>query len=295
MTERKRLFLIDGAHAMYRSYHAIRALSTSRGLPTNAVYGFIQIVQKILKDHDPDYFVVVFDTPAPTFRHERFPAYKANRPPMPEDLAAQIPWIRKVLDAYRIPYVEQDGYEGDDLMGTFAHQARERKIDSVLVTGDKDLCQLAGAGIRILNPNKDLLIGPEEVVSLFGVTAEQLPDLLALTGDKVDNLPGIPGVGMKTGAALLRRFGSLDELFRRTGEIEKPALRKKVEEHRETVLETRELVEVCCQVPVEANLEDFQRRDPDPAALRELFVVLEFQRLLDGLPSPTEKSLATGG
>jgi DNA polymerase I len=289
MTDRKTFFLLDGAHAMYRSYHAIRGLSTSRGFPTNAVFGFVQIVQKVLKDHTPDYFLVVFDTPAPTFRHKLFPAYKANRPPMPEELSVQIPWIRKVLDAYRIPQVQLEGYEGDDLMGTYACLARGKNMDAVLVTGDKDLCQIAGDRIRILDPRRDLLIGPEEVVSLFGVTPEQIPDLLALTGDTVDNLPGIPGVGMKTAAVLLQRFGSLEELFRRTAEIEKPALRKKVEEHRETVIQTRELVEICCRVPVEENLEAFRKQDPDPAALRGLFLELEFQRLLEALPA--EKNL----
>jgi len=291
MTDRKRLFLVDGAHAMYRSYHAIRSLSTSRGLPTNAVYGFTQIVQKVLKDHDPHYFAVVFDTPAPTFRHKRFPAYKANRPPMPEDLSVQIPWIRKVLEAYRIPVVEMAGYEGDDLMGTYAELARAQDVEAVLVTGDKDLCQLVEDRIRVLDPRRDMLIGPDDVVSLFGVTAKQLPDLLALTGDTVDNLPGIPGVGPKTAASLLQRFGSLEELLRRTGEIDKPALRKKVEEHRETVLRTRELVEIFRRVPVDPDLGAFRRREPDPAALRALFADLEFQRLLDTLPAPTETTL----
>jgi len=210
---------------------------------------------------------------------------------MPEDLSVQIPWIRKVLEAYRIPLVQKEGYEGDDLMGTYAEMARRRGMDAVLVTGDKDLCQLAGDRIRILDPRKDMLIGPEEVVSLFGVTAEQLPDLLALTGDAVDNLPGIPGVGPKTAAALLQRFDSLDELFRRSGEIDKPALRKKVEQHRETVLRTRELVEIFRRVPVEDDLETFRRHEPDPDALRVLFTELEFQRLLDTLPASTEKSL----
>ena len=295
MTNRKRLFLVDGAHAVYRSFHAIRDLSTSKGFPTNAVFGFTQIVQKVLKDHDPDYFVVVFDTRAPTFRHKRFPAYKANRPPMPEDLSVQLPWIRKVLEAYRIPVVEQDGYEADDLMGTYAELALRRGMDTVLVTGDKDLCQLAGEHVRVLDPRKDLLIGPEEVVSLFGVTAEQIPDLLALMGDTVDNLPGIPGVGMKTAAALLQRFGNLEELYRRTGEIEKPALREKVEQYRDTVLLTRELVEIFRRVPVEEDLEAFRRRSPDPAALRALFLELEFQRLLEALPVPDQKSLSSEG
>ena len=291
MTQRKKIFLIDGAHAIYRSYHAIRALTTSGGLPTNAVFGFLQIVRKVLKDFDPEYFAVVFDTAAPTFRHKIFPEYKANRPPMPEDLSVQIPWAKKVLEAYRIPCIELEGYEGDDLLGTYANQARDANMDAVLVTGDKDLCQLVDEHIRILDPRKDMLIGPGEVVSLFGVTASQLPDLLALTGDKVDNLPGIPGVGPKTAAKLLNQFGSLEELFRRIEEIGNPSLRGKVNEHRETVAQTRKLVEICCEAPVEAGIEQFTRKEPDPALLRELFGHLEFQRFLDDLPE--EQSLTT--
>lgn len=285
MEKRKRIFLIDGAHAIYRSYHAIRELTSSKGLPTNATFGFIQIVQKIVKDYDPEYLVVVFDTPAPTFRHKLYPEYKANRPPMPEDLSVQIPWIKKVLEAYRIPQVEQEGYEGDDLMGTLAHKARQEDLEAVLVTGDKDLCQLVGPNIRVLDPRKDLLMGPEEVVSQFGVAAEQLADFLALTGDKVDNLPGIPGVGPKTAALLLQRFGTLEELFRRVSEIEKPKLRGLVEENRDQVWKTRELVEIFCEVPLQSGIEHFSRKSPDPEALRELFLNLEFQRLLDDLPA----------
>jgi len=290
MASRKRIFLIDGSHAMFRSYHAIRTLATSRGLPTNATFGFIQIVQKIIKDYDPEYLVVVFDLPGPTFRHKIFPEYKANRPPMPEDLVEQIPWIKKALEAYRIPQIQQQGYEGDDLMGTLARMADKKGLDTVIVTGDKDLCQLATDRIRILEPRKDLLMGPKEVADQFGVTAVQLPDLLALTGDKVDNLPGIPGVGPKTAARLLQSFGSLEEIFKRADEIEKPKLRALVEEHKDQVRKTRELVEIFLEVPVEGDLEDFQRKTPDTDSLRELFRELEFQRLLDNLPA--EKQLS---
>jgi DNA polymerase-1 len=289
MTVRQRLFLIDGAHTLYRSYHAIRELSTSDGFPTNALYGFVQTLQKVIKDYEPEYLAVAFDLPGPTFRHEMYPAYKANRPPAPEDLVAQIPWIKKILEAYRIPCVEKAGYEGDDVMGTLASRAREEGIEAVLVSGDKDLHQLVGDRIKVLEPRKGEWIGPEEVEAQYGVSAPELVDLFALTGDKVDNLPGLPGVGPKTAAALLQRFGSLEEVIDRAGEIEKPKLRQAVQENAEAIRKTRELVKVDCRVPLEVKIKDLRRGEPQVPALREFFRRFEFYRFLEELPA--EKTL----
>ncbi|MEW6440236.1 MAG: DNA polymerase I [bacterium] len=282
---RERLFLIDGSHTLYRSYHAIRVLTTSKGFPTNAIYGFLQILNKIVREHSPEYLAVVFDAPGPNFRHEAYPEYKANRPPMPEDLSVQIPWIRKLLETYRVPCVELRGYEGDDVLATLAHLARQSGLDAVLVTGDKDLCQMVEPGIRMLDPKRDAIVGPEELGSEYGIPCDKLPDLFALTGDSIDNLPGVPGVGPKTAAALLQQFGSLDELLRRTGEIEKPRLRQLVEEHRERILKNRTLVRISTDVPLDPDLERFRRQAPDAAGLREIFRSLEFHRLLEELPA----------
>jgi len=284
MTGRKRIFLIDGPHAIYRSYHAIRSLSTSKGLPTNATYGFTQILQKIIKEYDPEYLAVVFDTSLPTFRHQAFAGYKANRPPMPDDLSAQMPWIRRLLEACRIPQVQQDGYEGDDVIGTLACQAVEGGLEAVLVSGDKDLAQLAGPNVKILNPGKDSLQGPEEIVSQFGVTPGQIPDFLALCGDTVDNLPGVPGVGPKTAAQLLQQFGSLEQVLQRSDEIENARIREAVKRSEEAVRRNLELVKVDCRVPLTSGVEDFKRAEPDHTLLRQLLQELEFQRLLDELP-----------
>jgi DNA polymerase-1 len=289
MAERERLFLIDGAHTLYRSYHAIRGLATSDGFPSNALFGFVQTLQKVIKDYEPEYLAVAFDLPAPTFRHKLYPEYKANRPPAPEDLVLQIPWIKKILQAYRIPCIEKQGYEGDDVMGTLAHQAREEGLEAVLVSGDKDLHQLVGARIKVLEPRKGVMMGPEEIVAQYGVGPERLIDLFALTGDKVDNLPGLPGVGPKTASALLQQFGSLEEVIRRAGEIEKPKLRKVVQENTETIRKTRELVEVACHVPLDVGVRDLRRSDPDVPALREMFRRFEFHRFLEELPA--EKQL----
>jgi DNA polymerase-1 len=289
MPYRERLFLIDGAHTLYRSYHAIQGLATSDGFPSNALYGFVQTLQKIIKDYEPEYLAVAFDLPAPTFRHKLYPDYKANRPPAPEDLILQIPWIKKILQAYRIPCIEREGYEGDDVMGTLAHQAREEGLEAVLVSGDKDLHQLVGARIKVLEPRKGVMMGPEEIAAQYGVPPEKLIDLFALAGDKVDNLPGLPGVGPKTASTLLQQFGSLEEIIRRAEEIEKPKLRKVVQENTETIRKTRELVEVACHVPLEVGVKDLRRSDPDVPALRELFRRFEFHRFLEELPA--EKNL----
>ncbi len=289
MKKQERLFLIDGAHTLFRAYHAIRSLATSKGFPSNAIYGFLQILRKVIKDYDPEYLAVVFDLPAPTFRHEIYPEYKAHRPPTPEDLAVQIPWVKKFLAAYRIPCLEKEGYEGDDIMGTLARQAGEKGLEAVLVTGDKDLCQLVGPGITVLDPRKDIMLGPAEVVAKHGVSPEQLTDLLALTGDAVDNLPGLPGVGPKTAAALLNQFETLDEIFARTGDIKKPALRKLVEENKEQIRQTYQLVELFCEVPLAFKMEDLQRQEADVSLLRELFIQFEFNRFREELPA--EKSL----
>ncbi len=288
MADRERLFLIDGAHALYRSYHAIRGLTTSKGFPSNAVYGFVQTLLKILGEYDPEYLAVAFDLPAPTFRHEIYPEYKANRPPTPEDLVVQIPWIKKILEAYRIPILELEGYEGDDVMGTLARQAAEEGMEAVLVSGDKDLLQLVDERIRILEPRKNVLLGPEEIAAQYGVPPERLPDLFALTGDTVDNIPGLPGVGSKTAAALLQRFGSLEEILRRAEEIDKPALRKLVLENRDRLRENRRLVEILCRVPLELGPRDLKRQEPDVEALRDLFLRFEFHRFLEALPGSKE-------
>ncbi len=289
MVERERLFLIDGAHALYRSFHAIRGLTTSEGFPSNAVFGFVQIVQKVIKDYEPDYLAVAFDLPGPTFRHEIYPEYKANRPPPPEDLVVQIPWIKKILEAYRIPCIERQGYEGDDVMATLARHARDQGIEAILVSGDKDLHQLVGGGIRVLEPRKGVFLGPDEVAAQYGIPAARLTELFALTGDKVDNLPGLPGVGPKTASSLLQQFGSLEEIIRRAEEIEKPKLRKAVQEGSETLRKTRELVELDSAVPLEVSPRDLRRVEPDLPSLRDLFRRFEFQRFLEELPA--EKKL----
>ena len=282
--KRPRLFLIDGGHTLYRSYHAIRELSTSRGFPTNAIYGFVQTLNKVIKEQHPEYLAVVFDTPGPTFRHGIYPEYKANRPPMPEDLAKQIPVIKELLEAYRIPCIERPGFEGDDLLGTLAFRAKESGLEAVIVTGDKDLCQVVDDIIKLFDARKGILIGPQEVASAYGVSPGQIRDLLALAGDAIDNLPGVPGIGPKTAAALLQQFGSLDNLVARIDEIEKPRLRAQIKEHVGQITMNRQLIQLDHTVPYDFSMDHLRLTEPDTEQLRNLFARLEFHKLLEDLP-----------
>src|SRR4030065_2538929 len=208
MSNRPKLFLIDGSSYIYRAFYAIRHLSNSKGLPTNAAFGFPEILLKVLKDHRPDYLAVIFDSKAPTFRTEVYKEYKANRPAMPEGLTPQIPYIKKIIEGYRIALMEMEGYEADDLIGTLAKKL-EPEVDVVIITGDKDILQLVSDRIQVYDTMKEKKFGVEEVIQRFGVRPEQVVEVMGLAGDTIDNIPGVPGIGEKTAAELIKTFGSL--------------------------------------------------------------------------------------
>lgn len=206
MSDRPRLFLMDGSSYLYRAFYAIRHLSNSKGLPTNATYGFTQMLLRVLKEHRPDYLAIVFDSKAPTFRSEVYKEYKVNRPPMPESLAPQIPYIKKIIEGYRIATLEMEGYEADDLIGTVA-KGLESEVDVVIITGDKDILQLVSDRIVVYDTMKERRYGVEEVKERFGVRPEQVVEVMGLAGDPIDNIPGIPGIGEKTAIDLIKAFG----------------------------------------------------------------------------------------
>ena len=195
--ERPRLFLVDGSSYIYRAFYAIAHLSNSKGLPTNAVFGFTQMLLKVLKEHRPDYLAVVFDSKAPTFRSKIYKEYKANRPTMPQGLIPQIPYIRKIVEGYGIAALEMEGYEADDLIGTVAKKL-EPEADVVIITGDKDILQLVSSRIHVYDTMKERKIGVQEVIERFGVRPEQVVEVMGLAGDAIDNIPGVPGIGEKT-------------------------------------------------------------------------------------------------
>ena len=192
---RRRVFLVDGMSNIFRAYYAIRGLATSRGFPTNAIYGFTTMLRKLILEEKPEYLAVVFDTGEPTFRHEVFPEYKANRTEMPDDLALQIPYIHRVCEALGVPVLAISGYEADDVIGTLARRAAEQGMDVVIVSNDKDLCQLVSENIRILRADRQTYVYLDEkgVQERLGVRPDQVVDLLALWGDSTDNIPGAPG------------------------------------------------------------------------------------------------------
>lgn len=278
-TARPCLYLIDGSAYVYRAFHAIRSLSNSQGLPTNAVFGFTRMLIKLMQDRGPGYVAMFFDAKGPTFRHERYPDYKANRPPMPEDLVVQLPLIKEVTAGFNIPVIEMAGFEADDLIGTYARQAEEAGYDVVMVTGDKDFMQLVSDHISIWDPMKDRTIGKSDVDKEFGLKPEQVIDMMGLSGDTADNIPGVPGIGPKSAAALIQRFGSMDALYERIDEVTAKKQKENLITHREQALLSRELVTIEREVPVAFEPDQFAVRPPDTDQLGALFQKLEFRQL----------------
>ncbi|HDY71226.1 MAG TPA: hypothetical protein ENH50_06115, partial [Nitrospirae bacterium] len=208
----RNIYLIDGNSYVYRAYHAIKDLTNSRGFPTNAVYGFTNMIMKLLKEKRPDAVVVAFDSPAPTERHLVYEEYKAQRPEMPGDLVMQIPYIRKVVNALRLKTYEIAGQEADDILATLALRASSEGIDVFIVTGDKDMLQVLSDNVRIYDPMKDRVYSREYVLKRFGLPPERIPELMALTGDPTDNIPGVRGIGEKTACEILKDTSLMDIL-----------------------------------------------------------------------------------
>ena len=272
---------------IFRAFHALPRLANSRGLPTQATLGFTNMVRKLLKLAQPPHLAVVMDAPGPTFREQAYQAYKAQRPAMPEELAAQLPYIRRMAEALRLPILESPGYEADDIIGTLSRQAAERQLAVVIVSSDKDMLQLVNDQVCVLNPTRgDLLCDPAEVLKLLGVRPDQVVDLMALRGDSVDNIPGAPGIGEKGSRDLIARFGDLETLLARAPEVERKSYRDSLLEHREQILLSRDLATIHTSIPVALELEALRISTPDVEACRTLFTELEFFNLLRELPSP---------
>jgi DNA polymerase-1 len=279
---RQRLFLIDGYSNIFRAFYAIRNLSNSKGEPTNAVYGFVTMLRKLLRDEQPELIGVALDV-GKTFRSERFEGYKANRTPMPEDLASQMPWIRRVLEAMRIPALELSGYEADDVLGSLACRAAEAGYDVVLVSADKDLMQLVEPRVALYHTGRSKLYGPREVAEDFGVPPGKVTDVLALMGDSIDNIPGVPGIGDKGAKALIQEFGSLEELLARAGEVARKSYREGLQQHAEQARLSKELSTIHTNLEIPFDPAALRRDPPDPAALRRVYTELEFFSLVEEL------------
>ncbi len=293
---------------IFRAYHAMarqRGMSTKSGVPTAAVYVFVNMLRKLRDDFSPQYLAAVFDVAAPTFRDQQAEAftsvrkfdlksqtfqeveyhgYKANRAEMPGDLVQQIPYIRRALEAYRIPILEVPGYEADDVIGTLARKAAERSHPVYVVSSDKDMLQLVDDRVQVLNPPKDNLIcDAQKVEEILGVPPERVVDVMALRGDAIDNIPGAPGIGDKGSVDLIQRFGTVEQALERAAEVEKKTYRESLQNNRENILLSKQLVTIDRDVPVELDENAMKMGEPDKEALRELFTELEFTSLLKDL------------
>ncbi len=286
MSGRPKLFLIDGSSYIFRAFYAIGHLSNSKGLPTNAIYGFTQMLLKVLKDHQPDFLAVAFDSKAPTFRSEVYKDYKANRPAMPEGLVPQLPYIKKIIEGYRIATLELDGFEADDLIGTVA-KGLESEVDIIIITGDKDILQLVDDRIQVFDTMKEKRYGVQEVIERFGVKPEQVVEVMGLAGDAIDNIPGVPGIGEKTAIELIKRFGTVENLLAHLDQIERKKLKEKLESYGELARLSQRLATIDTNVPFPYQLKDFSLLPPDVKTLKEVFKELEFNKLLKELPQET--------
>lgn len=279
-----RLVLIDGSGYIFRAFFAIRHLSTSAGRPTNAIYGVATMLDKTLRELRPERAAVCFDTKAKTFRHERYPEYKANRPEPPAALIPQFPLIHRLVELRGLPLLVREGYEADDLIGTLARRGLVAGYKVVIVTGDKDLLQLVEDGITVFDPMKDKWYDEAGVRERFGVPPERVIDVLGLAGDSSDNIPGVPGVGEKTAMKLIGEYGDLESVLANAGAI-KGKIGEKVREHADLARLSRELATIKTDVPQVPEVEALKLAEPDREALRDLYAELEFTKLIEELPA----------
>ena len=293
-TAGRTLYLIDGSAYVYRAYFALPPLSNSKGLQTNAVYGFATMLMKILREHQPDGLVVAFDEKGPTFRHEEFAEYKAHRPEMPQGMQAQLPLVHRLVEAFGLPVMRAAGYEADDLIGTVARRAEADGKEVVIVTGDKDMYQLLSPAITIYDPVKDKWIGEAECVARFGVEPARVVDVMGLMGDATDNIPGVKGIGEKTAIKLITRFGSIEELLKRIPEVTPPKTRALLTEQAEQARLSRKLalIQVDCPIEVEPSKPQVGSATQEP--LIGFFRELEFFTLLKQVQSKEEPGPSIG-
>ncbi|MBW1887842.1 MAG: DNA polymerase I, partial [Deltaproteobacteria bacterium] len=279
--ERETVYLVDGNSYIHRAYHAIRDLSNSKGLPTNAIFGFTNMILKLVEEKKPKYLAIVFDTKGPTFRHQLYDQYKATRPPMPEDLVVQLPYIKRILQALNVKMLEKEGYEADDIIGTLARLGEEKNFFVVMVSGDKDFRQIISPQTSMWDSMKNRVTDYETFREEYGLEPAQIIDLMGLSGDSSDNIPGVPGVGEKTAAALIEEFGSLENVFQHLEEIKKKRLKENLENYQSDAILSKKLVTIDRYVPIDEDIMDLKIREPNREELAEIFRELEFRELWD--------------
>ena len=309
------IYLLDSMAFIFRAYHAMqrqRPMSTRTGIPTAATYVFVNMINKLRKDFQPHYLAAVYDLSGPVFRDERakemkgvtkfnlktqqfetidYAGYKANRAEMPADLAQQLPYIRRALEAFRIPILSYEGFEADDVIGTLSHQLSALGHKVFVVSSDKDMMQLVNHDVHILNPTKDnLILDPAKVEEVLGVPPAQVIDVMALRGDAIDNIPGAPGIGDKGSVELIQQFGTVEAALDRAEEVKKKTYRESLQNNRENILLSKELVTIHTGVPIDFSIDEMRTQVPDNTACRELFSELEFTTLLKELAPAVDNS-----
>jgi len=288
--QRQRIYLIDGSSYIYRAYYAIRQLSNSRGMATNAVFGFTNMLLKVVREERPDHLAVVFDAKGPSFRKDIYPQYKANRSAMPEDLQSQIPLIKQVVRAFKMPALELAGYEADDIIATLARRFAERGMEVTVVTGDKDLMQIVNEQVRLLDTMKDQVTGLAEVAQRFGGAPDKVVEVQSLAGDSSDNVPGVPGIGEKTARDLILQFGTLENLLANIDQVSGKKRQENLRQFADQARLSRQLVTLVDDLPLAVNYDNFSLDEPDREALTALFKELEFHKLLQEFSSDERAS-----
>lgn len=282
-SDQKRLFLVDGMSQIYRAYYALPSLSNSRGLPTNAIYGFTMMLRKLITSEKPDYLGVAFDGPERTFRHDAYEGYKATRTKMPDDLALQLPYIQRLCEALRVPVIREPGYEADDIIGTLAAQAERAGLDVVIVTNDKDMNQLVTDHVKILRTERTgemKMLDAKGVEEKMGVPPSEVVELLGLWGDTIDNIPGAPGIGEKGAKQIIQEYGTIENAIAHADEISRKTYRESLKNNVDLIRQSRELVKIACEMPITLDLSTLIYEAPDRSAAYELFSELEFAQLV---------------
>lgn len=294
---KKRLIIIDSNSIIHRAYHALPPLTTKKGELVNAIYGFLLVFFKAIKDFQPDFVVAAFDFPAPTFRHKKFKEYKAKRPPAPEELYQQIPKVKEILEGFNVPIFEKEGFEADDIIGTIAHLAPKRqvlpKIETIILSGDLDALQLVDSQTKVYALRKgvkDIVLYDEaEAEKKYGLKPHQLLDFKALRGDPSDNIPGVTGIGEKTATSLLLKFGSLENIYKEIEENSektknlKPKLKETLLKYKEQAFLSKFLAQINKNTPLDFNLEGCRWRDYDKEKITQIFKKFEFDSLIEKL------------
>jgi len=284
MDNRKKFILVDGQGLLYRAFYALPQLTTTYGQVVNAAYGFTMILIRLLEEEKPEYMVITFDTPVPTFRHKEFKEYKAHRKKMPDELISQIPLIREIIDNYNIATCSKEGYEADDVIGTLAKEAEKRDCDTIIVTGDKDAFQLISPHTKIMTTVKGVtevkIYDEEGIRKKYGVEPKKIVDILALKGDSSDNIPGVPGIGEKTAVALIKEFGSVENILSNTDNISKKSLREKIKKYKDQIKMSKMLATIIREVPIKYDFDSFKVKQPNYEELWKIFKKLEFKNLL---------------